>query len=337
MTNKNYKKLIVFHPYLSRLPIIGELFCGGTNTHTHITLSASTRRVRADRLFILSLSLFQVVNKAVLRKKHVTGAPSALALVEREIEVLDSLPRHPNLATLVEVIDDPSSDKLYICLEHAGCRVGSLPPLRHGEDGAARDELLSEVLAQAARGVGFLHRHGVVHGDLKADHLLCEEDPTFRVRIVDFGSSSRLRVAEGQRWDLVSKSPGTPAYTAPECCEGGAYGGTKADVWALGVSLYLLRYGGFPFSSTTACDVYEEIRACRGVELPPPGPNASENLTRALQGMLQTSPDDRLTAGGILETLLGETDGLKGLGSASVDEIEASYAREVLGGGRRDV
>lgn len=57
MTNKNYKKLIVFHPYLSRLPIIGELFCGGTNTHTHISHSARPRAEFELTDFSFSLSL----------------------------------------------------------------------------------------------------------------------------------------------------------------------------------------------------------------------------------------------------------------------------------------
>lgn len=180
-------------------------------------------------------SLAQVVNKVLLRRKQVSGACSALDLVQREISVLDSLPRHPNLARLVEVIDDPTSDKLYLCLEFAGSPVGS---------GGATEDFLAGLLAQAAAGLDALHRIGITHGDLKAEHLLVSEEG--RVRIVDFGSSSRYAVdargnAAGPDGDRLTKSPGTPVYTAPECCTGEPYSGRKADVWALGIAMFRLR------------------------------------------------------------------------------------------------
>lgn len=272
------------------------------------------------------------MNKVVLRKKVVTPTSSALDVVRNEIAVLDALPRHPNVARLIEVIDDPASDKLYICLEHAGAALSPRAPLRD-------DDALLGVLAQSLRGLAFLHARGVVHGDLKAEHLLLsptEEDPdnaaAFAVKIVDFGSSATFDAAIG---DSLTKSPGTPAYTAPECCTGEAYSGTKADVWALGITAFALRYGRFPFASESAVDVYDEIQSRPNVAVPPDGAGgggnsqseASETLSRAMRAMLAPRPEERVSAAealGILETA-GRARAGGDMSTKSVAEIEREW------------
>ncbi|QDZ24631.1 protein kinase [Chloropicon primus] len=272
----------------------------------------------------------KVVNKVVLQRKKVTSldprpsAPSSLSsasaldVVLHEISVLSSLPRHPNLARLVEVIDDPACDKLYICLEHAGSPA--LDSLPDSLCSGAREAHLLDVVCQAAAGLALVHGQGVVHGDLKVEHLLVSSSSGRAVvKIVDFGSSFRF---DG-RDDRVTRSPGTPAYTAPECCTGEPYSGTKADVWALGVAVYRLRYAEFPFQSTSAADIYEEIRSSPKVEVVHPPSGGSELLTAALKRMLTPDPGLRPSAASLLDLL-------KGLGLSSVEEIEASYVAGVL-------
>jgi len=135
--------------------------------------------------------------------------------------------------------------------------------------------------------------------------------------------------------DSLTKSPGTPAYTAPECCTGAAYSGTKADVWALGITIFALRYGEFPFASESAVDIYEEIQRCPNVAVPPDGPRgggnsqseASETLSRAMKAMLAPRPEDRVSAAEALRIL--ETTGRARVGgdmsTKSVAEIEREW------------
>lgn len=89
------------------------------------------------------------------------------------------------------------------------------------------------------QGLDYLHSHKIAHGDLKPDNLLLGANG--HIKIADFGSSQLTRVG-----DLVNRSAGTPAFMAPEMCTGEPYHARLADVWALGVCLYMFIFGEFP-------------------------------------------------------------------------------------------
>lgn len=76
----------------------------------------------------------------------------------------------------------------------------------------------------------------MVHGDLKPENFLLAS--TGRVKIADFGSSQLTR-----RGEVIRRTAGTPAYLAPEICSALPYYARMADVWALGVCLYIFVFG----------------------------------------------------------------------------------------------
>ena len=82
------------------------------------------------------------------------------------------------------------------------------------------------------------------------------------------------------------------------------------------------RFGCFPFVSSAAVDVYEEIRRCPRVELP----DCSGILAVALGRMLAVNPKTRPSAGELLDLLRGG----KGIGNSSVAEIEEKFYRECM-------
>ena len=317
-----------------------------------------------------------MVNKALLRKVVVCGAPSggmtALDAVRREVVALERLGPHPNIVSLIEVIDDPACDKLYIVMDFLPEQV-SVP--RRGPGHAMRgldDGALLVVACAAAAALAHAHAHGVVHGDVKPEHLLRAPDRTGGgggggascVKLVDFGSCVLFDPGAGAQADSVTRSPGTPAFTAPECCLVGrgqaCYSGTKADVWALGVSLFMLRYGRGPFTAIAPAQVYEEIAAAfpgggggglgavlreaegaRDAGLRARG--ATERVTEALRRTLEGDPQRRPTAMEVLALLGGATPsailrgGGGGLQAQSVEEIEEDFAKAVRAGNTRGV
>lgn len=89
------------------------------------------------------------------------------------------------------------------------------------------------------QGLDYLHSKNIVHGDLKPDNMLLASDG--RVKISDFGSARMV-----DHGHTTVRTMGTPAFLAPEMCEGAPYHGEVADIWALGICLYMFVYGTQP-------------------------------------------------------------------------------------------
>ncbi|KAL3698304.1 hypothetical protein R1sor_012380 [Riccia sorocarpa] len=222
-----------------------------------------------------------------IKEKDFRATPIAIKLqtalmdVLREVAIMKKLD-HPNIVKLVEVIDDPESDYFYMVLEYVEGRwifEGSGPPGGIGEEAARRYFL--DVVA----GLSYLHKNHIVHGDIKPENLLITGDA--RIKIGDFGVS---RTFEGEN-DELRRSPGTPVYTAPECCLGVTYRGRAADVWALGCTLYCMVFGKYPFVGDTLQGTYERIV---NDEFWYPE-DIDSDLLDLLHGLLCKDPKKRLT------------------------------------------
>ncbi|XP_021645227.2 serine/threonine-protein kinase GRIK2 isoform X2 [Hevea brasiliensis] len=91
--------------------------------------------------------------------------------------------------------------------------------------------------------------------------------------------------------DELRRSPGTPVFTAPECCLGLTYHGKAADTWAVGVTLYCMILGQYPFLGETLQDTYDKI-----VSNPLVLPNEmNPQLKNLLEGLLCKDPKQRMT------------------------------------------
>lgn len=86
------------------------------------------------------------------------------------------------------------------------------------------------------QGLSYLHANKIAHGDLKPDNFLLST--AGHLKIADFGSSQLTRAGH-----LARRTTGTPAFMAPEMCAGQEYHARMADVWALGVCLYMFIFG----------------------------------------------------------------------------------------------
>ena len=215
---------------------------------------------------------------------------AALADLRREVEVMRAL-SHPNLVRLYEVIDDKESGKLLMVVEfcEAGAlvRPGQLTPERRMPESIAQF-----YFRQMVSGLAYLHANGVIHGDMKPENVLLSGDAT--VKIADFGQSQFM--SEGE--DTLRRTLGTPMYLSPEICAGEDYKGRPADVWALGVSLYVFIYGELPFRGSSLLELYEDI-AESPVPFPPNVPVSIE-LQDLLLRTLCKEPEARITADELL-------------------------------------
>ncbi|KAL8685718.1 MAG: hypothetical protein Q9224_005703, partial [Gallowayella concinna] len=183
------------------------------------------------------------------------GQGNSLYLIKEEIAIMKKL-NHGNLVSLIEVLDDPDEDSLYMVLEM--CKKGVI--MKVGVDEAADpydEELCRYWFRDLMLGIEYLHAQGVVHRDIKPDNCLLTEDDVLKV--VDFGVSEMFEKASEM---LTAKSAGSPAFMPPELCvaKHGDISGKAADIWSMGVTLYCLRFGRIPFERTGVLQLYESIR-----------------------------------------------------------------------------
>ena len=149
---------------------------------------------------------------------------------------------HPNIVT---VHDFGSADNLlFIVMEHIpGKDLKHL--IRERGRFTAHDGV--PLLIQACAGVGYAHRAGLVHCDIKPHNMLVSKD--MRLKVTDFGIARALAtVKPGERSDVVW---GSPLYFAPEQAAGEPPT-PSSDGYSLGVVLYELLTGTPPFTAATA-------------------------------------------------------------------------------------
>ncbi len=181
---------------------------------------------------------------------------SKMANFRREVEIMKKL-NHPNVIRLHEVLDDPKVNKVYMVLEYL--KRGDLSKAFGSQSTNSQpinDKQLWDISRQIMRGLSYLHSNDILHNDLKPSNILVSE--TGIVKICDFGISGQGRV----RLDTA----GTPSFMAPEVVSGVAHDGRLADIYALGATLYCVRFGRPPFIGIGAnnnqrlMDLYERIQ-----------------------------------------------------------------------------
>lgn len=107
-----------------------------------------------------------------------------------------------------------------------------------------KDGRIAEIVAQALfvhllDAIAYLHKHGVIHRDVKAQNMLISQDMT-DLRLIDFNASKRL--ADGG--DLLTMT-GTREYMPPEVLKGNSPS-EASDVWASGLCFYYMLIGDLP-------------------------------------------------------------------------------------------
>ncbi|XP_015185444.1 PREDICTED: serine/threonine-protein kinase pakA isoform X2 [Polistes dominula] len=212
------------------------------------------------------------------------GSADPLAKVYREIALLKKLD-HPNVVKLVEVLDDPDEDNLYLVFElvQKG-EILQIPTDKPLDEDTARKNFRDVVM-----GIEYLHYQRIVHRDIKPSNLLVDSDG--RIKIADLGVSAELR-ASGE---LLSGPAGTPAFAAPETTIPDAhYSGTSCDVWSMGVTLYSLVTGRLPWDGAGSIIGVQDAIRTEPLKFPDK-PKLSEELCDLIGRMLAKRPNDRIS------------------------------------------
>ena len=159
----------------------------------------------------------------------------------REAETAAQL-NHPNIVPIYSV--DERDGLVYFVM--AFVQGGSLGD-RLRDRGALPIDDARRILRELADALGYAHRSGVVHRDIKPDNILLDAD-TGRAMITDFGIARAATAGEGTRLTATGVAIGTPTYMSPEQCSGDRDIDGRSDLYSLGAMAYQMLTGEPPFA-----------------------------------------------------------------------------------------
>ncbi len=216
------------------------------------------------------------------------GQPSA-ARFQREIRAAGSL-NHPSIVLATDAGE--RDDLHYLVMEYIdGLDLSRLTRAT----GQMKIADACELVRQVALGLSHAHAAGIVHRDIKPSNLML--DLAGRAKILDFG------LAQLSLWDeaaaeltTVGQLMGTLDYMAPEQAERSGAVDYRADLYALGATLFRLLCGRAPLAAAPNLSPLEKLRMLANHEAPSLDTlrhDAPDELVKLVSSMLARSPDAR--------------------------------------------
>lgn len=190
---------------------------------------------------------------------------------------------HPNIVTVHDFGLD--GGRLFIVMEYV---PGTDLKTMLSQHGRFSEEEAIALMIQACAGIGYAHRAGLVHCDVKPQNMLVTPDK--RLKVVDFGIPHALAtIAPDEKAEIVW---GSPQYFSPEQAAGEAPS-PASDVYSLGVVMFEMLTARLPFEDSSAEELSRMHR-----ELPPPSirkynPAVSSSLEQILLKVLSKEPSSR--------------------------------------------
>ena len=229
------------------------------------------------------LLLERLVAIKILRPS-LTNDPEFLKRFQQEARNVANL-SHPNIVTVHDVGQDGNTH--FIVMEFVDGQ--DLKRLIRAEAPFSIDRALS-IAIKICAGVGYAHRAGLVHADVKPQNVLVTANYK-TVKVTDFGIAQALSATTHPR-ERQKVVWGSPHYFSPEQAQGEPPT-PASDVYAIGIVLFEMLTGRLPFVGAD-----QQALAMAHIKEPPPNaadfnPNVPEHLDRILQKVLSKEPTSR--------------------------------------------
>jgi serine/threonine protein kinase len=221
--------------------------------------------------------------------------------IYREIQILQMLPPHPNLAKLENVVH--YRDAIYMCLSYGGPQ--NLYRLQsHQPDRTFTVEISQQIFGQLASGIGHMHANMLFHRDVKPENIVVSGDiatpvsQSIKTTLVDFGMAVTTQTP-------LRQPCGSLPFAAPEILDDPCrYFGGQVDAFAVGMVLFEIVRGQRSMEKLLGWDSETQPATYRAQELRtllangPPTTNRSPGEPDAVQqllaGLLEINPSDRM-------------------------------------------
>ncbi|KXT10735.1 hypothetical protein AC579_2734 [Pseudocercospora musae] len=216
---------------------------------------------------------------------------------EREIQLHYAASQHPNVVSLVKILD--AVDCTYVVIEY--CPEGDLFSKITEEGHYVGDDFKAkQVFLQILAAVEHCHASGIYHRDLKPENVLVT-DNGWTAKLADFGLATQDRITS-------DFGCGSTFYMSPECQQFNpkpyaCYASAPNDVWSLGVILVNLTCGRNPWKRASMDDstfrAFMKDRNFLQTILP-----ISDDLNCILQRVFEINPQRRITIGELRDVIM---------------------------------
>ena len=230
-----------------------------------------------------------------------------------EVSVLKKL-MHPNISHYVDFFED--EDNFYLFEEYCkGITLLDFINLNMKEKGEIDEKITKHIIKELLQALRYMHSKNVAHRDLKPDNIIIyfSDDENsdqidnskylnidensienLGIKIIDFGFSTM----NGNQ-KMQTTLCGSMYYIAPEVLAAeSSYGGCLADIWSLGVLMFVLLTGNYPFYDENVASLIYKIQN-RNYHLPL---TVSDEAANLLRQMLNKDPNQRISASSALQS-----------------------------------
>lgn len=284
----------------------------------------------------------------VIDKRHALSSANALKHIISERILMQIIGQHPFVLPMKFAFQSDANlfigtpfcggGDLATYLKNQWKRHGATSPESAPENGQRRkygghltEDATRLLVAEMLLALEHLHARGIVYRDLKPENVLIASDG--HIRLGDFGLAKHLQPSRlGDGFLRTSSICGTRNYLPPEMLFGKLYG-LEVDMWSLGIMVFRIMCGRFPFEASKTKEVFSKVKREK-IRYPP---FLSPEAVSLLDGLLSRDQGKRLTVAmakkhpffsgmewlAVMEKRLGSPISNTSLGRDAIDPVEA--------------
>ena len=278
--------------------------------------------------------VFEAVHRSIGRRaaikvlrRGLAGNPAIAGRFVNEARAVNRV-AHPGLVEIHEIgtLDD---GRAFIVMELLGGESLAARLSRTGGRLVADAAVVGRAVANA---LAAAHDKGIVHRDLKPDNVMlvpdAERPGVERVKVLDFGVAKLDPHDDDEMEGVVRHTRtgatlGTPAYMAPEQCEGASAVDDRADVYSLGVMLYEMIAGRRPFHADSHLELMMMHLRQAPTSLKQLVPGIPDQMAGLVHRALAKQAVDRPPMREIAERLRGLEDAMRAMPVDSLPDLSA--------------